>query len=83
MVSLFKAGKINEARKLICDQARVEEFGGIYTFLYQNLDLYGSEMNQENAILIIKEGLVDHAVVADPEICLSATMIKLAKLLEK
>lgn len=83
MVDLFKAGKITEARKLVCAQARPEEFSDIYTFLYQNLDLYGNEMNQENAILIIKDGLVDHAICADPEICLSATMIRLAKLVEK
>ena len=33
---------------------------------------------QEKAILIIKQGLVDHTLVSDPEINLAATMIKLA-----
>lgn len=82
MINLFKAGKIREARKLVCSQARPEEMDDIYRFLYQNLDYYGDETNQELAILEIKKGLVDHAICADPEINLAATMIELAKLMD-
>ena len=54
---------------------------GIYRWLYDNLDLLGdSEEAKDSAVLIIKQGLVDHALVADPEINLSATLIKLARL---
>ena len=38
---------------------------------------FGDEARQEKAILVIKQGLVDHTLVADPEINLAATMIKL------
>ena len=38
---------------------------------------YEDEEKQEKAILIIKKGLVDHTLVADPEINLAATMIQL------
>lgn len=82
MVNLFKAGKINEARKLVCAQARPEEFDDIYRFLYQNLDFYGNEQNQEEAILAIRKGLVNHAICADPEINLAATMIELAHIMK-
>ena len=80
MVELFKAGKITEARKLVCSQARPDEIEDIYKWLYDNINLFGDEQKQEKAILIIKQGLVDHSFVADPEINLSATMIKLQNL---
>ena len=77
MVDLFKAGKITEARKLVCSQARPDEIEDIYKWLYDNITLFGDEARQEKAILIIKKGLVDHTLVADPEINLAATMIQL------
>jgi DNA polymerase III delta prime subunit len=78
MVSLFKSGKIGEARKLVCSQARPEEMEEIYRWLYDNVELFGEDAKQEKAILVIKQGLVDHTLVSDPEINLAATMIKLS-----
>jgi replication factor C small subunit len=81
MVDLFKSGKINDARKLICASARPEEIEGIYRWMYDNLSVFSEdEEKQDQAVLIIKQGLVDHTLIADPEINLSATLIKLAKL---
>ena len=80
MVELFKAGKIQEARKLLCGTVRPEEMEEIYRWLYTNVELFGDEEQQDNAVLTIKQGLVDHALVADPEINLSATLIRLARL---
>jgi len=81
MVELFKKGKIKEARALLCNRARPEEMEDIYRWMYDNLDLFGNtEEQKDSAILIIKQGLVDHAMIIDPEICLSATLVKLARL---
>jgi hypothetical protein len=81
MVELFKEGKISEARKLVCSQARPEECEEIYRWLYDNLDIITkNEDAQDKAVLIIKQGLVDHSFVADPEINLASVMIKLARL---
>ena len=80
MTELFKAGKISQARKLVCSQARPEEIEDVYKWLYDNIDLFGVEEKQESAILIIKQGLVDHTLVSDPEINLAATMIRLARM---
>lgn len=81
MVELFKKGKISEARKLLCSQARPEEMEDIYRWMYDNISLFGEEeATQDNAILIIKAGLVDHTLVSDPEINLAATLIRLARL---
>ena len=80
MVQLFKAGKITEARKLVCSQARPEEMEEIYRWLYDNIAIFGDESKQDKAILIIKQGLVDHTLVIDVEINLAATLIRLANL---
>jgi len=80
MVELFKAGKIGEARKLVCSQARPEEMEEIYRWLYDNIEIFGDKATQDKAILIIKQGLVDHALVIDPEINLAATLIRLSHL---
>ena len=80
MVALFKAGKISEARKLVCSQARPEEMEEIYRWLYDNVAIFGDEPTQNKAILIIKQGLVDHTLVSDAEINLAATLIRLGNL---
>jgi len=81
MVELFKAGKIQAARKLLCGRAQAHEMEDIYTWMYQNIDLFGkTDEIKDSALLIIKQGLVDNALIADPEINLAATLIKLARL---
>ena len=80
MVELFKAGKIRDARILLCGKIRAEEIPDVYRWLYDNLEVFGDEQKQENAIPIIKQGLVDHTLVMDPEINLAAVLIKLARM---
>lgn len=80
MVELFKEGKIQEARKLLCGSVRAEEMEEIYRWLYTNLELLGNTTEQQDkAVLIIKQGLVDHTLVVDPEINLAAVLIKLSR----
>jgi replication factor C small subunit len=80
MVDLFKAGKINEARKMLCGKLRAEEMEEVYRWLYDNLDIFGEETKQNSAILIIKQGLIDHITCVDSEVNLAATLVKLARL---
>jgi hypothetical protein len=81
MVDLFKHGKIREARKLLCDQARPEEMEEIFRWLYDNLEMWSkSEEGQDEAILIIRKGLVNHVSCADAEINLSATLVELSQI---
>lgn len=80
MVELFKKGMILEARKLLCSSARPEEVGEIFRWLYDNMELFGDEHQQHDACLIIKQGMVDHTLIVDPEINLSATLVRLARL---
>jgi DNA polymerase III delta prime subunit len=78
MVELFKAGKINEARKLVCSQARPDEIEEIFRWLYDNVAVFGDQAKQEKAILIIKQGLADHTLISDGEINLAATLVRLS-----
>lgn len=81
MARLFADGRHLDARKMIVANAQVEEYPDIYRFLYRNLPLWGdTQGQQDDALLIIKRGLVDHNFCADPEICLSATMCELSRI---
>ena len=77
-VANMQIGKISEARKLIVSKARAEEYEGVYRKLYENLDWFGEDdITQGRALICIRDGLVNHALVADPEINLSATLLEL------
>ena len=77
-VALFQIGKVADARKMIVDKARPEEYEGVYRKLYENLDWFGEDTKTKGrALLCIRDGLVNHALVADPEINLSATLLEL------
>ena len=81
MVELFKAGNIIAARKLVCASARPEEMEDLFRWMYDNLDVFASEEEtKDTALLIIKQGLVDHTICADSEINLAAVLVKLARL---
>ena len=81
MVELFKAGEIIKARKLVCASARPEEMEDIFRWMYDNIDMFGKDdETKDTALLIIKQGLVDHTLIADPEINLAACLVKLARL---
>jgi replication factor C small subunit len=80
MVKLFNAGKISEARKMLCGKLRAEEMEEVFRWLYDNLSIFGEEAKQDSAILIIKQGMVDHTVCVDAEVNLAATLVKLARL---
>ena len=80
MIDLFKNGKIREARKLLCEQARPEEMDEIISWAYNNLSLWSkTDEGQDEAILIIRKAAVNAPLVADHEINLSAMMIELAQ----
>jgi DNA polymerase III delta prime subunit len=80
-VNLFKAGKILEARKLICSTVRPEEMEDVFRWMYDNLDLWSKDVQQQDqAIVIIRNGYVNIPLVADQEINLSATLVELAGL---
>jgi replication factor C small subunit len=80
-VELFKAGKIREARTLICQQSTPEETEEIFRWMYDNLDLWTTDVErQDQAIIIIRNGMANMPMVADQEINLSATLCELSRL---
>jgi replication factor C small subunit len=80
-VELFKKGRTSEARKLMCNSARPEEMEEVFRWLYDNLELWSPDIEQQDqAIIIIRNGMANIPLVADPEINLSATIIELCQL---
>ncbi len=82
-VTLFKKNQHTAARKMIIDQASVDEYPDVFRFLYQNLEVFGDQDQQDDALVIIRDGVYRDAIVADREINLSATMCELARLTRK
>ena len=80
-VVLFKDGKFNEARKIMCSQATPEDMDGMFTWMYNNLELWSdTPEGQDKAIIIIRNAIVNAALVADQEINLSACFAELGQI---
>ena len=61
VVEFFQDGEIRKARELICKSATPEDYEGLYTFLYRNLDFFGKTPEQQDeAIIIIRNSMVKH-----------------------
>jgi hypothetical protein len=81
VVNLFKAGRVLEARKLMCSSVRPEEMEDVFRWMYDNLGLWSADPEkQDQAIVIIRNGIANVPLVTDQEINLSATLIELAAL---
>jgi replication factor C small subunit len=79
-VDLFKQGKIKEARGIIIDNIRDDEIEDMYKWMYDNLELFANtEEEMDRAVTYIRDGLVNHTLVAIPEINLAATLIELTE----
>jgi replication factor C small subunit len=80
-VQLFKQGRTREARTLVCQSSTPEEAEDIFRWMYDNLDLWATDVEkQDQAIIIIRNGYVNMTSVADQEINLSATLAELCQL---
>ena len=77
---LFKAGNILGGRQQLMQYislypSRIED---IYTWMYDNLDLWSStNQGKDAAIIIIRNGLVSLSSVGVPEIALAASLAEL------
>lgn len=80
-VDLFKHGKIREARTLLCQSSTPEEADEIFRWMYDNLELFGKTPEQQDqAITIIRNGIINIPLMADQEINLSATLVELGQI---
>ena len=80
-IALFQNGDIKKAREYIIEHADSEQYEKVYRKMYENLFWFGEDdLKQAKALLAIRQGLVNHAIVVDPEINLAATMIELEQI---
>jgi DNA polymerase III delta prime subunit len=81
MVALFRERKFRAARELAIRQIAGDEYEDMFRFLYRNLDFWGAtDEGKDSALLIIRQGIINHGLVSDPEINLAATMIELERI---
>ncbi len=80
-VELFKQGRVREARTLLCQSADADEAQEIFRWMYDNIELFGSTAEQQDqAIVVIRNGIANIPLVVDQEINLSATLIELSQI---
>ena len=80
MVELFKKGKIRDARKLVCENARNEDYEELFRWLYEHINLIAkTEEQEEKALVIIRDALVNNTLIADPEINFAACCVELVE----
>jgi replication factor C small subunit len=80
-VELIKQGQLRQARTLIAQSTGPDDADEVFTWMYNNLDLWGdTPERQDQAIVIIRNGLINVPLVADQEINISATLIELSHL---
>jgi hypothetical protein len=59
----------------------VEDINEMFRWMYDNLEMWSkTPEGQDEAILAIRKGMVNHSMVADPEINLSATLVELCQI---
>jgi DNA polymerase III delta prime subunit len=79
--ALFKKGNFNDARTLMCSQVTPDDIQSMFSWMYNNLDLWSdTPEGQDKAIIIIRNAIVNSALVADQEINLSAAFAELRQL---
>jgi DNA polymerase III delta prime subunit len=79
VIDLFMTGKILDARKLLIEQTDPADYPDIFRYFYQHLEVFGATQDQQDkALLAIRDAMVHHSVVADPEINLAALLAELS-----
>lgn len=80
-VELIKAGSLRQARTIIAQSTGPDDADEVFTWMYNNLDLWGTTPEQQDrAIVIIRNGMVNIPLSADQEINISATLIELSNI---
>lgn len=81
IIKYFMNNQIAEGRKLIIDSLSQEEYINFYSYLADNFKQFANDEESEfEAFSIIRQGMVEHPICADPEIALSGTICKLVLL---
>lgn len=78
ILNLFKSMRLNEARKLLIESLSLDEYTQYYVWLGNNIDLITDNDSKKFEVLsIIKDGIANIPLSADPEIALSGTIAKI------
>jgi len=80
-IDLFKSGRVNDARRAICEQANNEDMDSMFTWMYNNVELWSTDVEkQDRCIIAIRNGYINTSLVADQEVNISATLAELSQI---
>lgn len=80
IIDVFKNGTLKKGRELIASKIQPEQYPEVYRYLYSNLELFGdTQEEQEQALLKIRKGVVDHSRTPAIEINLAAVLVELTR----
>jgi DNA polymerase III gamma/tau subunit len=80
-ISFFKERKYTDARRLICQNVKPDEFDKLFTFAYKNLQYWATDDETESlAIICIRDAMAKAPLCADPEINISAMFVELERI---
>lgn len=80
VIALMQNKHYTKARELILTSIDPFEIETVYRWMYDNIEIWGDTPKQQDAaILTIRTGLLNHTLVADPEINLAACLIELTQ----
>lgn len=83
MISLIGAGKITQARQVVCESFDEQEYGELYRYFYDNLGIFSSDaLKQAEIIIHIADYMYKDAIVADREINLAACFVKIMEVVD-
>ena len=81
VVNLFQQRKHTEARKMLISSLTHEEYPDAFRFLYENMSLFAdTEEQEDDGLVIVRDGLFKHNFISDPEINISATIVQLVRM---
>jgi len=84
VIDLFKSGRYLDARKLLISRADPEDYIGVFRHFYQHLDWFGSPgTQQDRALLVIRDAMLNHSLAADQEINMAACIAELSLIARK
>lgn len=81
-VALFQEQRHREARDVVTKNIGYDDYESFYRLMYENIDWWaeGDDTKRDNALITIKNHIVDDAAVGDREIVLASCLTTLAML---
>lgn len=80
MLACLVSGDSKQARQIVRDKVNPDDYISVFRFMFNNIDIFNSDMKQDHVLIAIRDGMWRHATIADAEINMAATLAEIAKI---